>query len=183
MAVNDAHGHATGDLLRIEVAQRLERHMRADRLLARYRGDEFFRVTGGGSESPPVDVSVGRLRVEFDGPFRVRGESFRLGVSVGQALFPRDGPSIAALFDATCCARSSVAWDRNSARAETSAAELGPWSSVRRLGNRPHAVRLGITGFVSEGHRVPMTDEVKDISDSVANASHPQYLPSVHGGG
>ncbi len=98
-AVNDNHGHATGDLVLVEVAHRLGRHLREDELLARYGGDEFVWVTAGAERAPDLDGLVARLRAEFDQPFVVRRTPVSLGVSVGCAVFPRDGRNIAALFD------------------------------------------------------------------------------------
>ena len=99
-AVNDSHGHLTGDLILVEVARRLEGHLRADELLARYGGDEFVWVTGEGTDAAGLGVLVDKLRAEFDAPFVVRGQRFNLGVSIGHAVFPGDGRNIAALFDA-----------------------------------------------------------------------------------
>jgi diguanylate cyclase (GGDEF)-like protein len=98
-SVNDSYGHATGDLVLVEVAQRLGQHLREDELLARYGGDEFVWVTAGAEQAPDLEGLVARLRAEFSQPFVARRTPVQLGVSVGCAVFPRDGRNIAALFE------------------------------------------------------------------------------------
>lgn len=99
-AVNDEHGHATGDLVLVEVARRLERHKREDELVARYGGDEFVWVTDGSTGRPEMDALVGRLRHEFEAPFTVNRLQIRLGLSIGCAFYPEDGRNLAALLEA-----------------------------------------------------------------------------------
>ncbi len=99
-AVNDAHGHATGDLILVEVAQRLSRHLREEELLARYGGDEFVWVSSGTARAPTLDGLLMRLRGEFTRPFTAGTVSLRLGMSVGHAVYPADGKNIAALLEA-----------------------------------------------------------------------------------
>lgn len=98
-SVNDGHGHASGDLILLEVARRLERHLREDELLARYGGDEFVWVTASSAQAPGLDSLVTKLRAEFAPPFVVRGKRFQIGVSIGHAVFPHDGRNIGALID------------------------------------------------------------------------------------
>ncbi|WP_216329770.1 putative bifunctional diguanylate cyclase/phosphodiesterase [Deinococcus aestuarii] len=88
-AVNDTHGHAAGDTLLHQVAQRLQTALRGDDLVARQGGDEFLVL---------LDLSDGR-QVETVGrqclqalttPFEVQGHSLTVGASIGVSLFPQD---------------------------------------------------------------------------------------------
>lgn len=99
-AINDSCGHQTGDTILIEVARRLERHLRGEELLARYGGDEFIWVTGEGVSIEGIQVLIEKLRAEFEAPFGSRGRCFEMRVSIGNAMFPRDGRTISELFDA-----------------------------------------------------------------------------------
>lgn len=98
--VNDTHGHATGDLVLIEVAHRLSLELREEDLLARYGGDEFIWVTAPTDEKPMLERLIGRLKGQFADPIRVGGAEFALGVSIGCALYPQSGKNVAALFEA-----------------------------------------------------------------------------------
>jgi diguanylate cyclase (GGDEF)-like protein len=90
--VNDSHGHAVGDVVLFEVAKRLRR-VAADALVARLGGDEFLILDGStcdrGVES--YDVLIERIRAAVAWPYRVAGDEFALGCSVGVALHPSDG--------------------------------------------------------------------------------------------
>ena len=52
--LNDQHGHAAGDLLLIEVAQRLLQHIRGTDTAARFGGDEFVVLLTQLSDQPLV---------------------------------------------------------------------------------------------------------------------------------
>lgn len=95
-AVNDAHGHAAGDVLLRLAAARLRAAARgAGDLVARLGGDEFAvlaRLAGAGSRCPKeVGAELAaRLVAAFAEPFSVEATQsvVRLGVSVGVALAP-----------------------------------------------------------------------------------------------
>jgi diguanylate cyclase (GGDEF)-like protein/PAS domain S-box-containing protein len=52
--LNDTHGHCAGDLLLIEVAQRIQSELRATDVVARFGGDEFIILL----ESLASDISI-----------------------------------------------------------------------------------------------------------------------------
>ncbi len=122
-AVNDQHGHATGDLVLVEVARRLELHKREDELVARYGGDEFVWVTDGSTGKPEMDALIARLRQEFEAPFTIGRLQLRLGLSIGCAFYPEDGRNLAALLEA---ADGRMYLDKRRNRENGSSAGAGP---------------------------------------------------------
>jgi diguanylate cyclase (GGDEF)-like protein len=62
-AVNDAHGHAVGDRVLVEVSERLRGVLRETDLLARLGGDEFVVLLG---DLDPLDAARVADRVAHD---------------------------------------------------------------------------------------------------------------------
>ena len=94
-AINDQYGHLVGSRAICRLANVLRVHSRAMDTPARYGGDEFAVVlTEAGEEAA---TSVGRRICER---LAKDGEIPRATVSVGAAVFPRDGETIDALFNA-----------------------------------------------------------------------------------
>ncbi len=89
--VNDTMGHAVGDLLLIEIAQRLRSVVREADTVARLGGDEFLIVlkeVGGGDDAERVARKVIETMNEA---FVLEGKEVYLGASIGITLFPDDG--------------------------------------------------------------------------------------------
>jgi diguanylate cyclase (GGDEF)-like protein len=84
-AINDTHGHLTGDFVLRELSRRLLARVRREELLARYGGEEFAAVL------PETDLSGARTFGEHirhlisDHPFEYEGDRFEVTISVGVA--------------------------------------------------------------------------------------------------
>jgi diguanylate cyclase (GGDEF)-like protein/hemerythrin-like metal-binding protein len=99
-AINDRHGHATGDALLEQVAERLRACSRESDAVARYGGDEFVVVAspiGGGEEAA---LLAARIVSELHREFTIDGTVAQIGASVGVALRGRAGDDAALLLSA-----------------------------------------------------------------------------------
>lgn len=82
-SVNDGHGHAIGDEVLIQVAQRLSRDLRHGDLVARTGGDEFL-ILFRGLTDPGLLARVGeRLIARLEKPFSFEGGSSSISASIG----------------------------------------------------------------------------------------------------
>lgn len=91
--VNDAFGHAIGDDVLVEVAERILAVVRASDLIARVGGDELVVVTPGMRSVEDAELLAQKIQSAFEpeleiGEHRIR-ISLSIGVSVGQ---PGDDP-------------------------------------------------------------------------------------------
>ncbi len=96
-AINDVHGHATGDLALGRFAQSLVRAFRSSDVVARLGGDEFCVLMSGAS-ADQVPEPLARL----DAPLAQaeHGKTFELAYSVGVIAFdPERHAGIAEVLD------------------------------------------------------------------------------------
>jgi diguanylate cyclase (GGDEF)-like protein len=93
--VNEALGHAVGDALLEQVADRLRSHVPIGACVARIAGDEFA-VLLPTCTSPESALATARAaRGALTGPFEVAGTFLEVGAAVGVALVPADGQDAA----------------------------------------------------------------------------------------
>lgn len=85
--VNDLHGHAKGDELLVQVAQRLHSVLRKGDVLARLSGDEFAAIIEVDSMAG-TEAFCERILNVFKEPFVVNDEPHYLSLSIGASLFP-----------------------------------------------------------------------------------------------
>ncbi len=89
--VNDTFGHAEGDLLLRAIASRLSATLRRGDTLARLGGDEFTVLLPDINQPEDAEVIARKVLEALATPVRLSQGEFRATVSVGIALFPRDG--------------------------------------------------------------------------------------------
>jgi len=92
-AVNDAHGHQTGDQLLQEVARRMEQCVRASDTVARMGGDEFAVILGDVDEAENATRVAQKIIASLSAPLVLEGKDCHVGASIGISLFPQDGES------------------------------------------------------------------------------------------
>ena len=95
--VNDRLGHAAGDELLKQIAQRLQARLRQDDLLARMSGDEFVVVAKAVASPAVADAVVHKLSESFVPPFFIGGGSLSASASFGYCLYPQHGSSVETL--------------------------------------------------------------------------------------
>lgn len=89
--INDTFGHAVGDLLLKEAAQRIQDCLRASDTAARIGGDEFV-VLLPIIEAPQDAALVGeKIRNALIEPFHLAGHTLHISSSIGVAVYPDHG--------------------------------------------------------------------------------------------
>jgi diguanylate cyclase (GGDEF)-like protein len=89
--VNDQMGHAAGDLLLKEVAQRLQHCMRESDTVSRIGGDEFVVLL------PVIVLQADALHIAenirdaISQPFNLFGQTISISSSIGVAIYPEHG--------------------------------------------------------------------------------------------
>ncbi len=94
--INDSLGHPVGDMLLVEVARRLESHMREEDTVSRQGGDEFTLLLPDTRAEGAVHVA-GKILKAFSEPFLVEGHELNVTPSIGIAVYPVDGPDAESL--------------------------------------------------------------------------------------
>ncbi|MEV6488453.1 bifunctional diguanylate cyclase/phosphodiesterase [Actinoplanes sp. NPDC051633] len=83
--VNDSLGHAAGDQLLVQVADRLRASVREGDTVARFGGDEFAVLVESPEAMADAASMAGRIIAALDVPFAVGGRELHIGASVGIA--------------------------------------------------------------------------------------------------
>ncbi|XLZ71863.1 diguanylate cyclase [Massilia sp. SR12] len=93
-AINDTHGHAYGDEILKQVAQRLVNSSRKEDTVARIGGDEFVIVMGDVGALPDAQEPASKLIEVVAQPYHVNGLTLQLSTSLGIALYPDDATTV-----------------------------------------------------------------------------------------
>ncbi|OAI10834.1 hypothetical protein A1507_21285 [Methylomonas koyamae] len=92
--INDSFGHAVGDRVLKQVAQRLTACIRRGDTACRYGGGEFIVMLPeiGGADSG--DIVIDKIRKQLSMPYRIGDLEIELTVSIGIATYPADQQNI-----------------------------------------------------------------------------------------
>lgn len=89
--VNDKYGHAVGDRILHQVAQRLQQQIRQEDVIARYGGDEFVILITDRATSAALNAVRNKIFNSISQPFNFSGEKIKIGISIGVSIYPDHG--------------------------------------------------------------------------------------------
>jgi diguanylate cyclase (GGDEF)-like protein/PAS domain S-box-containing protein len=126
--INDRHGHAAGDKLLVDVAERIRSSIRAEDVVSRFGGDEFVVVCSGVADEDHALVIAEALAARVPGPIVIDGLTVEVRASLGVAWSPMPGLDAAqlvyqadrAMYESKRLGRSHPVMGSSSARRLTS---------------------------------------------------------------
>ncbi len=135
-AINDTHGHRTGDVVLCAVAARIREQVRRTDTVAREGGDEFLVLLEEIGAPEQAALVAGKLLRRLDEPHLIEGRTIHCSGSIGVAMYPEDGTDAdelirhadAAMFESKDEGRNQVhffsqeSWQRVTQRMATEAA-------------------------------------------------------------
>ena len=142
--VNDVYGHAAGDQLLQQVAQRLAACLRHTDLCARTGGDEFVILLALTDEPDRAQALAERLLGTLSHPFDLGFAEVTISLSVGVALFPEDGATAEEILRAADIALYRA---KEGGRADVAFFHAGMDEEVRRR----HALERDLREAVARG--------------------------------
>ncbi len=95
--VNDSLGHDIGDVLLMEIAERLQSCLRRSDTVARLGGDEFVAVLSNFNSVAEVAEVAEKIVSCMAETMVIKGHQLAVGASVGIAMFPQDGADVTTL--------------------------------------------------------------------------------------
>lgn len=93
--LNDHYGHSKGDLLLIQVSQRLKNFVDEKGIVSRQGGDEFVIFTPYQTYDA-LKALIDDILVAFELPFQLDGDQL-LSASMGVSIYPEDGDTVDSL--------------------------------------------------------------------------------------
>ena len=95
--INDSLGHEAGDMLLVEIANRLRHTLRSSDVVARLGGDEFVVILEEAAESHDVERITRDLLSVLSEPLQLSGHECHTTASIGIAMYPSDGADVQTL--------------------------------------------------------------------------------------
>ncbi|MDZ7870667.1 MAG: GGDEF domain-containing protein [Rheinheimera sp.] len=97
--INDSFGHSTGDQVLVQLAARLQQCLRLSDTVCRYGGDEFVLLLPLTHEPRDVQLLVNKLLQCASVPMTISQQVIVPQISIGVAIYPLHGQTLANLID------------------------------------------------------------------------------------
>ncbi|MGB3962043.1 MAG: EAL domain-containing protein [Sulfurimonas sp.] len=92
--INDDYGHDIGDILLIDVSQRVLARLREGDTLSRLGGDEFSVILADLTSPTEALPILNRILKSFEEPLIINGTTHKVTASVGVTFYPQKGEDI-----------------------------------------------------------------------------------------
>ena len=89
--INDTMGHHMGDLLLIQLTERLQLCLNAGEFLCRLGGDEFCIVSHDVYDSKQIEYLAKAIKETINAPFDLDGYHVTISASIGISVYPEHG--------------------------------------------------------------------------------------------
>ncbi len=155
--VNDTLGHAFGDRVLVDVAERLKGCLRQVDTVARLAGDEFVLLVHH-ADAHGAETTARRVQDALQRPFSQDGLSFTVTCSIGIALYPGDGAAFDELLRRADAAMRSV---KDAGRASFRFHQAGASAAEPKRRSRltlDHAMRQALATRQFRLHYQPQVD-------------------------
>lgn len=89
--INDTFGHDFGDLLLQGFSQKVAENLRSHDIVSRQGGDEFTLILNNIQSEKDIAPMINRLQAALASPLTILGQELHISMSIGIAVFPKDG--------------------------------------------------------------------------------------------
>ncbi len=108
--INGMWGEPLGDELILDISHRLKSNLDENDYLARSGSDEFYILTQNIEDIDAYEERVKKVQNTFRFPFMLSVNEFVITVSIGVAVAPRDGKSVATMLKHSDSALAEAKW-------------------------------------------------------------------------
>jgi diguanylate cyclase (GGDEF)-like protein len=88
--VNDTFGHDVGDMLLVEVSNRLKNLLRGSDIISRIGGDEFVLILNNITDTQCINKIMDKIKYNINKPVHIKNKKLEITFSAGVSIYPDD---------------------------------------------------------------------------------------------
>ncbi len=171
--VNDTLGHLVGDRVLQEASTRIRLRVRQSDLVFRLGGDEFTVLLTSLREETDAALVAEKLVKAFADPVVVEANTLHVGLSIGIALYPRDGTTVDELVRSADTALFEAKQERSAYRYFAQGMQQKAVEKMTMI----NGLHQGIAGDQFALHFQPVMDIQERLAgcEALLRWSHPQW--------